>query len=139
MEVSSGGSGSRDEEEARTASREEPSSDSTAREPANDDDPEEGDEEAGRQLEPGVEFTPKKDYYLIEADEPTTATGKAFRHTSILALLAFASIWGTLTREGLVALNTYSGMSIAPTIWAQSFGCLVMGWAVANRQALENS
>ncbi|SPO39502.1 uncharacterized protein PSFLO_04983 [Pseudozyma flocculosa] len=59
------------------------------------------------------------------------------RHAGILSLLAFASIWGTLAREGLVALNTYDGQSIAPLIWAQSVGCLVMGWSIGNRKALE--
>ncbi|KAN0063148.1 hypothetical protein ACQY0O_004312 [Thecaphora frezii] len=61
----------------------------------------------------------------------------ALRHASILSLLAFASIWGTLAREALVALNTYSGQSVAPLVWAQAVGCLVMGWAVRNRKALE--
>lgn len=44
------------------------------------------------------------------------------------ALVAFASLWGTLTRLGLSGLNTYDGQSIAPIIWAQAVGCLVMGW-----------
>ena len=95
------------------------------------------DEDPGEELEPGIEFEKKEDYGLIAAEEPTTALGRVLRHLAILSLLMFASIWGTLTREGLVALNTYSGMSIKPVIWAQAFGCLVMGWTVANRAPLE--
>ncbi|CBQ72228.1 conserved hypothetical protein [Sporisorium reilianum SRZ2] len=63
---------------------------------------------------------------------------RAMRHCATLGLLSFAAIWGTLAREGLVALNTYDGESVAPLIWAQSVGCLVMGLAIgANRQAIE--
>jgi hypothetical protein len=95
-------------------------------------------EEPGLQLEPGEEGTDEVDKYLLMgADEPTTRLQKSLRHCAILSLLAFTAIWGTLAREGLIALNTYSGMSIEPSIWAQSFGCLVMGWTVANRKALE--
>lgn len=54
-------------------------------------------------------------------------------------LVALASLWGTLTRLGLEALNTYDGQSIAPVIWAQGVGCVVMGWATyhRNRAVLE--
>ncbi|PWN37433.1 uncharacterized protein FA14DRAFT_110076, partial [Meira miltonrushii] len=62
---------------------------------------------------------------------------RLLRHFAILGLLMFSSIWGLLAREGLIALNTYSGMSIEPTIWAQAVGCLVMGWNVANKEDLE--
>lgn len=139
MELTSGASSSRQREDPGDGNRgEESSHSSSARRRATDDNQEEGDEEPGRQLEPGVDFRPVPEYYLVEADEPKTLLGRALRHTAILSLLAFSSIWGTLAREGLIALNTYSGMSIAPTIWAQSVGCLIMGWAVANRQTLEN-
>jgi CrcB protein len=94
-------------------------------------------EEEGRQLEPGDGAGEEEKFYLIKANEPSTARGKIVRHAAILSLLVYASIWGTLAREGLVALNTYSGMSIEPTVWAQSVGCLVMGWSVANRKAFE--
>ena len=60
------------------------------------------------------------------------------RHCSILGLLGFAAIWGTLAREGLVALNTYDGESVFPLVWAQAVGCLIMGLAIgANRPAIE--
>lgn len=72
----------------------------------------------------------------LSQKEPTSSQ-KALRHLSVLGLLAFSSIWGTLTREGLIALNTYDGKSISPVIWAQTVGCLVMGWTVANKEALE--
>lgn len=96
-----------------------------------------GDEEPGLQLEPGVEHKEKTRFNLIAAEEPIERIDKVLRHVAILSLLVFASIWGTLAREGLIALNTYSGMSITPTIWAQSVGCLIMGWNIANREALE--
>ncbi|CAO1622402.1 unnamed protein product [Parajaminaea phylloscopi] len=62
---------------------------------------------------------------------------KIARHLAVLGLLIDASIWGTLAREGLIALNTYDGRSIQPVIWAQAVGCLVMGWTVANKATLE--
>ncbi len=63
---------------------------------------------------------------------------RVMRHLAVLGLVALASIWGTLAREGLVALNTYDGQSVAPLVWAQAVGCLVMGLAVgANRQPIE--
>ncbi|WFD03623.1 hypothetical protein MOBT1_002324 [Malassezia obtusa] len=54
-------------------------------------------------------------------------------------LVAFASLWGTLTRLGLQGLNTYDGQSIEPLVWAQAVGCLVMGWVTysENRRVLE--
>ncbi|KAL4399434.1 fluoride transmembrane transporter [Malassezia pachydermatis] len=45
------------------------------------------------------------------------------------SLILVGGVWGTLARLGLVALNQYDGQSIAPLIWAQGVGCLVMGWA----------
>lgn len=53
--------------------------------------------------------------------------------------IALGSVWGTLLRLGLVGLNTYSGQSIQPLIWAQAVGCLVMGWAsqAHTKRALE--
>ncbi|WFD35089.1 hypothetical protein MCUN1_001938 [Malassezia cuniculi] len=63
----------------------------------------------------------------------------ASRHCATLALLVVGAIWGTLARLGLVALNTYDGQSIEPTIWAQAVGCLIMGWVThpKNKAALE--
>ena len=55
------------------------------------------------------------------------------RHLATVGLIAFGSIWGTLARMGLKALNTYDGQSIEPVIWAQAFACLVMGWAYQKR------
>lgn len=91
---------------------------STQRDPSN--------EEAGKQLEPGH-----------QSSTPATHH-RALRHCAILGLLSLSAIWGTLAREGLVALNTYDGESVAPLVWAQSVGCLIMGLAIgANRQAIE--
>ncbi|KAJ9477922.1 Fluoride export protein 2 [Pseudozyma hubeiensis] len=59
------------------------------------------------------------------------------RHAAILGLLSLSAIWGTLAREGLVALNTYDGESVAPLVWAQAVGCLIMGLAIGNRDAIE--
>ncbi|SPO22196.1 uncharacterized protein UTRI_02206_B [Ustilago trichophora] len=83
-------------------------------------------EEAGNQIEPN--HLP-----LIPTHH------KLLRHCSILGLLAFAAIWGTLAREGFVALNTYDGQSVFPLVWAQAVGCLIMGLAIgaANRRAIE--
>ncbi|PWY98619.1 hypothetical protein BCV70DRAFT_201939 [Testicularia cyperi] len=63
------------------------------------------------------------------------------RYLAILGLLSFASIWGTLAREGLAALNTYDGQSVTPLVWAQAVGCLVMGLAVGstNKKILEDT
>ncbi|SPO23527.1 uncharacterized protein UTRI_02206 [Ustilago trichophora] len=83
-------------------------------------------EEAGNQIEPN---------HL-----PSNPTHhKLLRHCSILGLLTLAAIWGTLAREGLVALNTYDGQSVFPLVWAQAVGCLIMGLAIgaANRRAIE--
>ena len=55
------------------------------------------------------------------------------RGCATVSLLCFAAIWGTLARLGLIALNTYDGKSIDPTIWAQGVGCLVMGWATHSK------
>lgn len=81
-------------------------------------------DEAGKQIEPN--------------DLPNRTHHRVVRHLAILGLLAFASIWGTLAREGLVALNTYAGQSITPLVWAQAVGCLIMGLAIGeNRKAIE--
>lgn len=98
-----------------------------------------GDEEPGRQLEPGVDIEQleDKEHFLLDAEEPKSRFERALRHMSILMLLSFSAIWGLLTREGIVALNTYPGMSIDPTIWAQAVGCFVMGWTVGHRKVLE--
>lgn len=90
-------------------------------------------EEPGEQLEPGA----SREYFLIRADDPKNTLHRALRHGAILGLLVFSGVWGTLAREGLVALNTYSGASVEPTIWAQAVGCLIMGWTVANKELLE--
>lgn len=97
--------------------------------------------EVGRQIEPfsaeeeTAEETDKAS--SREGSPPVPRLHAALRHCAILGLLAFASLWGTLTREGLIALNTYDGQSIKPVIWAQAVGCLVMGWTVANKEALD--
>jgi fluoride exporter len=95
---------------------------------ANPDESREPDEEAGEQIEPSI---------LLKANGPSSIFERLLRHFAILGILIFSSIWGLLAREGLIALNTYSGQSIEPTIWAQAVGCLVMGWNVANKEDLE--
>lgn len=102
-------------------------------------------EEAGQQVEPGagededIEHARRPSrYFLLKAEEPPKSTYvRLLRHLAIVSIISFAALWGLLAREGLVALNTYSGRSVEPTIWAQAVGCLVMGWAVANRDDLE--
>lgn len=88
--------------------------------------------EVGRQLEPG-RATPS-----TAQNDPPFSLPRVSRHFATLGLLMFSSIWGTLAREGLVALNTYDGRSITPVIWAQAVGCFIMGWTVANKPALES-
>lgn len=61
-----------------------------------------------------------------QGGQPPSKLHRTLRLLAILGLLTNAAIWGTLTREGLIALNTYDGRSIQPVIWAQAVGCLVM-------------
>ncbi|CAO1616735.1 unnamed protein product [Sympodiomycopsis kandeliae] len=105
--------------------------------------------EPGRQVEPGREdmdeeqgksrgpSSSTQDPARNDTSRPSRSD-RTLRHLSVLGLLMFASIWGTLAREGLVALNTYDGSSITPVIWAQAVGCLIMGWTVANKQAIDD-
>lgn len=55
------------------------------------------------------------------------------------SLLVVGGVWGSLARLGLTALNMYDGQSIAPIVWAQAVGCVVMGFASQprTRAALE--
>lgn len=54
------------------------------------------------------------------------------------SLIAFAAIWGTLAREGLNAVGSFDGQPLAePILWAQAVGCLIMGWAAANKGMLD--
>lgn len=107
----------------------------------------EGEEEPGEQLEPGEEES--ADEQIADGEGPKSGPRpipqlprfhphRIARHLATVGLVVFAAIWGTLTREGLVALNTYSGQSIQPVIWAQAVGCLVMGWTVANKATLDS-
>lgn len=93
--------------------------------------------EEGRQVEfPGLtaeeeaagddERPQKSEDQSISDGRPPSPLHEILRVLAVLALLANAAIWGTLTRDGLVALNTYEGRSIQPVIWAQALGCLVM-------------
>lgn len=84
-------------------------------------------EEAGQQIEPPLPM-PKEALYRRVA-----------RHMATVSLLSFAAIWGTLTRKGLSALNTYDGQSVTPLVWAQAVGCLVMGLAIGgtNQRSIE--
>lgn len=99
------------------------------------------DEEPGEQLEPGEAAEEEKlshdKHFVLLADEPGTVSLRVLRHLAILGLLSIASMFGFLAREGLVAMSTYDGMSVDPTIWAQAVGCLVIGYTIANRVALE--
>lgn len=101
----------------------------------------EADLEPGRQLEPAEEGKEAaqlhQKHFILLADEPQTSGFRLLRHFSILGLLSFSSIWGVLAREGLIALNTYDGMSVSATIWPQAVGCLIIGYVVANRVLLE--
>jgi len=71
------------------------------------------------------------------APAPAPSNQPLLRHLAALSLITFFSIWGTLTREGLVALNTYNGNSVKPLIWAQAVGCLAMGWCIGNQKQIE--
>lgn len=103
--------------------------------------------DAAEQIEPGlvpVESSSTNSRSEARAEKksgPLSAKPRSLhvfaRHLAVLGLLMNASIWGTLAREGLIALNTYDGRSIQPVIWAQALGCLVMGWTVANKETLE--
>ncbi|KAL0949493.1 hypothetical protein HGRIS_009547 [Hohenbuehelia grisea] len=52
----------------------------------------------------------------------------------VLALLIPGSIMGALARLGLQALATYEGQSIFPLAYAQSLGCLIMGFCLAIKE-----
>lgn len=54
----------------------------------------------------------------------------------VLALLAPASIFGTLARLGLSALVTYDGQSIFSLAYAQTIGCFIMGFALELKEPL---
>jgi hypothetical protein len=99
------------------------------------------DEEPGEQLEPGERAEEEKlshdKHFILLADEPGTVSLRILRHLAIIGLLSITSMFGFLAREGLVAMSTFDGMSVDSTIWAQSVGCLVIGYTVANRAALE--
>lgn len=59
--------------------------------------------------------------------------------TAAAGAIVVGSVWATLTRLGLIGLNTYDGQSIKPLIWAQAIGCLLMGLAshARTKRALE--
>jgi hypothetical protein len=57
---------------------------------------------------------------------------------ALFSLLSFASIWGVLTRLALVANGTFDGQSVFPLLWAQMFGCLIMGMAFARKEEIIN-
>lgn len=83
--------------------------------------------EEGRQDEfPGLAADEKQQQPPTKDEEPPPKLHRTLRFLAIIGLLINAAIWGTLTREGLIALNTYDGRSIQPVIWAQAVGCLVM-------------
>ena len=69
----------------------------------------------------------------LPRDDHRCLTAMAWATIATAGAITFGSIWGTLTRLGLVALNTYDGQSIAPLVWAQALGCLVFGYASHKR------
>lgn len=85
---------------------------------------------------PPHRFSPPPLQFPAE-NAPPPSKQPFLRHLAALSLISFFSIWGTLTREGLVALNTYDGMSIKPLIWAQAVGCFAMGWCIGNQKQIE--
>jgi hypothetical protein len=54
----------------------------------------------------------------------------------VLAILAPASILGTLARLGILALVNYDGQSIFPLAYVQAVGCVVMGFGLASKASL---
>lgn len=55
---------------------------------------------------------------------------------AVIALLAPASILGTLARLGLLAMTEYNGQSIFSLAYVQALGCLIMGFALRLREPI---
>jgi hypothetical protein len=55
---------------------------------------------------------------------------------AVLALLAPASILGTLARLGLLAMTRYDGQSIFSLAYVQALGCLIMGFALRLKEPI---
>lgn len=72
---------------------------------------------------------------LAFAGQPFEA---AVDFSAIHSLLITAAIWGVLCREGLIALGSYAGLSVFPTLLAQVVGCWVMGLANQQKENLSN-
>jgi fluoride exporter len=54
----------------------------------------------------------------------------------VLALLASASVFGTLARLGLQGLTTYDGQSVFSLAYAQALGCFVMGLCLSLKEPI---
>jgi CrcB protein len=72
------------------------------------------------------------------AAEAAVPAARAYAPLSpaVLALLAPASVFGTLARLGLQALATYAGQSIFPLAYPQAVGCFIMGVCLALKDPL---
>jgi hypothetical protein len=74
---------------------------------------------------------------LAGIDRPPSAHSPRIYHSislPVLALLAPASIFGTLVRLGLQALVTYDGQCIFTLASVQAIGCLIMGFVLGLRE-----
>lgn len=54
----------------------------------------------------------------------------------VVASLMAASVFGVLTRLGLLAITTYDGRAIFPLAWVQAAGCLAMGFALGTKDQI---
>jgi hypothetical protein len=86
------------------------------------------------QSEPG---NSEGDSLVLLPTEPAAQISRFSRHLACLGLLTLTTQSGLLARECLVALNTYDGQGVDPSIWVQTVGCLVIGYVIANRVVLE--
>jgi CrcB protein len=74
--------------------------------------------------------TPPRLTYADDPEEITRVLPSLDRLATVSSIVFF-SIWGTLTRLGLSALFTYSGQLFQGVVWAQAWGCFVMGFMAA--------
>ncbi|KAI3404764.2 hypothetical protein KGF56_002394, partial [Candida oxycetoniae] len=56
------------------------------------------------------------------------------KYSVVLLNIVHGSIWGVLTRKGLMQLTQYDGSYLSGVIWANFTACLVMGLAIESDQ-----
>ncbi|KAJ3182154.1 hypothetical protein HDU85_003196 [Gaertneriomyces sp. JEL0708] len=62
-----------------------------------------------------------------------------YRFFSIFLWLILFSVAGVLIRIGLLKLHTYRDAPIAPVVYPQVVGCVLIGWLNANKRAIAKS